>query len=86
MVLLNCVHRIFATVSKSSELHKYEKSWADSHSHLLGFEGMVFVSTEVEGLGVFLVFEEGTKTVIRHNSRDTVILSFRFPFSDFRIP
>lgn len=29
-----------------------------AHSHLLGFERMVFVSVEVEGLGVFLVFGE----------------------------
>lgn len=57
-----------------------------ARSLLFDFERMVFVSMEIESSGVFLVFGEGTKIVIRHNSKkDTVILSFRFPSSDFRV-
>lgn len=78
------MHRIFAP-SLLSFINTKNLLSQTAHSHLLGFERMVFVSMELEGLGVFLVFGEGTKIVIRHYSKkDTMILSFRFP-SDFRI-
>lgn len=87
VVVWSCGHRfLLQSPSPLSFTNTKNLLRQTAHSHLLGFERMVFVSMELQGFGVFLVFGEGTKIVIRHNSKeDAVILSLGFLSSDFRI-